>query len=188
MNFLNWFLNFLIICYIILINLPYFINTYTWCLQVEANRCIYDEEAAPQSQHHPTNRQVWHPDTKGAVPPQEQGSDRSLCHPFRFNNKLIYSARKKFVAGHITTSTNQFSVMILFWSLFFVTSFSYLKVKDAENKSKWQLYALKTYKTVQINNITYLVHFHKIAICEYKVIQFITEYINCYHTILMSRF
>lgn len=89
MNFLNWFLNFLIICYIILINLPYTINTYTWCLQVEANRCIYDEEAAPQSQHHPTNRQVWHPDTKGAVPPQEQGSDRSLCHPFRFNNKLI---------------------------------------------------------------------------------------------------
>lgn len=89
MNFLNWFLNFLIICYIILINLPYFINTYTWCLQVEANRCIYDEEAAPQSQHHPTNRQVWHPDTKGAVPPQEQGSDRALCHPFRFNNKLI---------------------------------------------------------------------------------------------------
>lgn len=179
MNFLNWFLNFLIICYIILINLPYFINTYTWCLQVEANRCIYDEEAAPQSQHHPTNRQVWHPDTKGAVPPQEQGSDRALCHPFRFNNKLIVP-EKNLLLVTLPLALINFLLWFCFLSLFFVVSFLYLKVKDAENKSKWLLYALKTYKTVQINNITYLVHFHKIAICEYKVIQFITEYINCY--------
>lgn len=121
MNFLNWFLNFLIICYIILIDLPYFINTYTWCLQVEANRCIYDEEAAPQSQHHPTNRQVWHPDTKGAVPPQEQGSDRALCHPFRFNNKLIVPEKNLLLVTLpiYQFTTYQFSVMILL----FVTIF-----------------------------------------------------------------
>lgn len=176
MNFLNWFLNFLIICYIILINLPYFINTYTWCLQVEANRCIYDEEAAPQSQHHPTNCQVWHPDTKGAVPPQEQGSDRALCHPFRFNNKLIVP-EKNLLLVTVPLALINFLLWFCFLSLFFVVSFLYLKVKDAENKSKWLLYALKTYKTVQINNITYLVHFHKIAICEYKVIRTVYHWI-----------